>query len=279
MTVMKRIQTDGSHGPLHLQIAQILTMRLEAGEWSTASPPATEQSLCREFGVSRTTVRQALSRLKQAGLLESRPGVGTRGVASAVKRRVAGSASDLLHASLDTRSRVVELGDIASPLPVASFFGIAPGDPVWHFVRVHSLNARALSVVDSYLPVEFGRGFARTALKRPMHELLWQRFGLRQARSVHTIRVARADVDVATLLGVALASPVLRVQSRIYLADGSPVRWVENSFREDGYEYVAEVEWPAPSSTRRSRAKLAPATATREAEKRPSGNRAAVDRS
>jgi DNA-binding GntR family transcriptional regulator len=242
-----------SHGPLHQQIAQVLSVRLEADDWAHDSPPATEQALCREFGVSRTTVRQALSHLKQAGLLESRPGVGTRRLGAPAKRRVAGSGGDLLHASLDTRSRVVSLGEVASTPAVAAFFGLAQGAPVWHFVRVHALASAPLSVVESFLPLDIGSAFSKAELKRPVHELLWRRFGLRQARSVHTIRVARADIDIADLLGIALAAPVLRVQSRVYLADGAPVRWVENSFREDQYEYVAEVTWPPPSSPRGSR--------------------------
>ena len=253
MTVMKRIQMGRSHGPLHQQIAQVLAVRLEAGDWSHDSPPATEQALCREFGVSRTTVRQALSHLKQAGLLESRPGVGTRRLGVPATRRVVGSGGDLLHASLNTRSRVVALGEVPSPPVVAAFCGFAQGDPVWHFVRVHTLERGPLSVVDSFMPVDIGGAFSRADLKHPVHELLWRRFGLRQARSVHAIRVARADIDVAGLLDVALAAPVLRVESRVYLSDGSPIRWVENSFREDQYEYVAQVHWPPPSSPRESR--------------------------
>jgi DNA-binding GntR family transcriptional regulator len=242
-----------SHGPLYHQIAQVLAVRLEAGNWSDASPPATEQALCREFGVSRTTVRQALSHLKQAGLLESRPGVGTRRLSAPTPRRVVGSGGDLLHASLDTRSRVIALGEVPSAPAVAEFFGLAQGDAVWHFVRIHTLGRGPLSVVDSFLPVEIGNAFLRAELRDPLHELLWRRFGLRQARSVHAIRVARADIDVADLLRIALAAPVLRVESRVYLADGSPIRWVENSFREDRYEYVAEAYWPPPSSGRESR--------------------------
>jgi GntR family transcriptional regulator len=269
MTVMKRIQMGRSHGPLHQQIAQVLAVRLEAGDWSHDSPPATEQALCREFGVSRTTVRQALSHLKQAGLLESRPGVGTRRLGVPSRQRVVGSGGDLLHASLDTRSRVVAMGQVAGTPAVADFFGLAQGDPVWHFVRVHTLESGPLSVVDSFLPIELGSVFSKAELKHPVHELLWRRFGLRQARSVHTIRVARADIDVASLLGIALAAPVLRVQSRVYLEDGAPVRWVENSFREDQYEYVAEVHWPPPSSPRRSRKRAASAPPVRSLPERP----------
>ncbi|MGQ0654330.1 MAG: UTRA domain-containing protein, partial [Betaproteobacteria bacterium] len=73
----------------------------------------------------------------------------------------------------------------------------------------------------------------------------------RQARSVHAIRVARADMDVAGLLGIALADPVLRVQSSVYLPDGKPIRWIENFFREERYEYVAEMDWPHPAKVMR----------------------------
>jgi len=207
-----------------------------------------------------------LSHLKQAGLLESRPGVGTRRLGAPVRRRVVGSGGDLLHASLDTRSRVVALGEVASTPAVAAFFGLAPGDPVWHFVRTHTLESGPLSVVDSFLPIDIGSAFSRAELKHPVHELLWRRFGLRQARSVHTITVARADIDVASLLGIALAAPVLRVQSRVYLADGTPMRWIENSFREDQYEYVAEVRWPPPSSVRESHKRTASARVTNRPE-------------
>lgn len=234
--------------PLHHQIAQVLKGRIESGVWGGSAPLTTEQGLCEEFGVSRTTVRQALGQLKQAGLLESRAGVGTRGVAAPVKRKVARSGGDPLHAALATKPRFVTLGEVPAPPAVAAFFGLASGAAIWHFVRVHMLDERPLSVVDSYMPAELGRQLGRSELQRPMHELLWDKFSIALKRSVHTLRVGRADVDIASLLGVALADPVLRIQSSVYLAKDKPIRWTENYFREDGYEYVAEMEWPAPSA-------------------------------
>ncbi len=63
----------------HHQIAQVLRARLESGAWPGGDAPATEQALCREFNASRTTVRQALSQLKQAGMLVWRAAGCTRG--------------------------------------------------------------------------------------------------------------------------------------------------------------------------------------------------------
>jgi len=233
--------------PLHHQIAQVLRLRLESGAWAAGGPLATEQRLCEEFGASRTTVRQALSQLKQAGLLESRAGVGTRGIAMPIKRKVVRANGDPLHAPFNTKPRVVSLGEGPCPPAAAVFFGLAPAAPIWHFVRIHTLDDKPLSVVDSYLPAQLGAGLTRTALQQPMHELLWEKFGIRLKRSVHTLRVARADVDIASMLGIALADPVLRIQSSVYQAAGRPIRWTENYFREDQYEYVAEMEWPAPA--------------------------------
>ena len=85
-------------------------------------------------------------------------------------------------------------------------------------------------------------------MHEPLYGLLWERFGIRFKRSTHTLRVARADAMVASLLGIGLADPVLRVQATVVQADGSPIRWTENFFREDRYEYTAEMEWPDPSS-------------------------------
>lgn len=235
--------------PLHHQIAQVLRVRIESGRWSSG-PPLTEQALCEEFRVSRTTVRQALAQLKQSGLLQSRRGVGTRGVAPPA-RKIARSSGNPLHASLQTRARVHTLGLVAASAAVAAFFGIPQGGAVFRFVRVHELDGAPFSVVDSYLPARFATAFTRTTLKRSVHELLWRRFRLRQARSVHAIRVARADTEAAALLGIALADPVLRVQSCVYLADGKPIRWIENFFREERYEYVAEMDWPHPSKVLR----------------------------
>lgn len=49
-----------------------------AGEWRDGQPLPTEMALAEELGVARTSVREALSRLKAKGLIVSRQKAGTR---------------------------------------------------------------------------------------------------------------------------------------------------------------------------------------------------------
>lgn len=63
--------------PLHLQVKEALSEEITRGEWSTVEmlPPETE--LCERLGVSRSTVRRAVTALEQEGFLKRRQGIGT----------------------------------------------------------------------------------------------------------------------------------------------------------------------------------------------------------
>jgi len=239
--------------PRYAQIAQVLKSRLAARETGVSERFATEHALCEEFGVSRTTVRQALGALKREGLITSQAGVGTRGTATEIANRVVRSSGDPLHGMLKSKPRIVSLGRVPPPAAVAKFFSLEPGQEIFRITRVHDLDGSPLSVVRSYLPAQLAVRLPRSAWRQPMQDLLWERFGIRLARSVHTLRVARAEADIASMLGIGLADPVLRIQASTYLADDSAIRWTENFFREDRYEYVAEMQWSAPSERRSKR--------------------------
>ena len=54
-----------------------LTGRIRDGKLATGAKLPTEAEIMEEFGVSRTVVREALSRLQASGLVETRHGIGT----------------------------------------------------------------------------------------------------------------------------------------------------------------------------------------------------------
>src|SRR6476620_2595056 len=58
------------------QVSQALLARIESGQLKPGEKLPSEAVLAVEFGVSRTVVREAVSRLKHEALLESRQGSG-----------------------------------------------------------------------------------------------------------------------------------------------------------------------------------------------------------
>ena len=63
---------------LHEQVLSALVERIVGGEFSTGSGLPSEAELCSTYGVSRSSVREALRVLAEKGLIEVRHGLGTR---------------------------------------------------------------------------------------------------------------------------------------------------------------------------------------------------------
>src|SRR6201996_7546310 len=66
-----------SEGPLYLQVVRALKDEIVSGVHPVGSQLPTEEELCGRFSVSRYTVREALRRLREDGLVSSRQGAGT----------------------------------------------------------------------------------------------------------------------------------------------------------------------------------------------------------
>src|SRR6218665_2031691 len=62
---------------LALSLVEALGARIRAGQMATGDKLPTEAAIMAEFEVSRTVVREAISKLQAAGLVETRHGVGT----------------------------------------------------------------------------------------------------------------------------------------------------------------------------------------------------------
>ncbi|ANO34516.1 GntR family transcriptional regulator [Vibrio breoganii] len=68
----------GSKRSLHVQVAREIARGILSGELAQGSILPGEMSLCEQFGISRTALREAVKLLTSKGLLESRPKVGTK---------------------------------------------------------------------------------------------------------------------------------------------------------------------------------------------------------
>ncbi|WP_372658343.1 FadR/GntR family transcriptional regulator [Hydrogenophaga sp.] len=89
------------------KLAALLMQRIESGELAPDERLPTEQRLSEQFGVSRTVIREAVSRLKSIGLLNSRQGAGVFVAARHQARALAFDPTVLT--SMDSVLQVVEV--------------------------------------------------------------------------------------------------------------------------------------------------------------------------
>ena len=58
------------------QVVELVTGRIQSGQYKRGDQLPTEKEMIEEFGVSRTVVREAIANLKASGLVSTRQGVG-----------------------------------------------------------------------------------------------------------------------------------------------------------------------------------------------------------
>lgn len=76
MAASRAIPALRERGPL--AVTEALAQRVTTGQWAEGTLLPTEIALAEQLGVARTSVREALSRLKAKGLVVSRQKAGTR---------------------------------------------------------------------------------------------------------------------------------------------------------------------------------------------------------
>ena len=85
--------------PRYQQIANELIGKIASGRYRLGGLLPTEMELCDQYGISRSTVREALRRVRDAGLISRRRRTGTKVIAQtppAVYRQPTNSIGDLL---------------------------------------------------------------------------------------------------------------------------------------------------------------------------------------
>jgi GntR family transcriptional regulator len=241
--------------PRHLQIQRVLRASIHAGEWEPDRPMPTEMALVQRFGVSRTTIREALGVLAREGLIVRHRGRGSF-VRPASARPAPPEAVTNLVLGYRAEITVIAAETVPAPAGVARLLGVERGSPLARLVRLETVARAPLAVAVNYMPPALGarirpRDLARTSLL----ELLRDRLRLRLGTIRQSIEARLPDVEVAGLLGIDLTAPVLAVRLVVHDVAGQPVEVADTSYRADRYRYETETRLPParPPAARHAR--------------------------
>jgi GntR family transcriptional regulator len=114
----------------HQQLAEDLLAQIADGTFAIGDRLPTEEQLCAEYGLARGTVRQALGRLDELGLISRRPRAGTTVIASlpmAGYQPVAQSAADIVALAAETRLVKPDSREVVADAALARRIGARRG--------------------------------------------------------------------------------------------------------------------------------------------------------
>lgn len=228
--------------PRYLQLAQTLIAEIETGQYPVGALIPTEFELCEQFGASRFTVREAVKRLVQLGMVVRQPGVGTRVIGLRQETgytQVIEGLSDLHRYTSETLLEIRRRDIVEVSGPLAKALGAKPGE-AWLMIeairRTAGESPLALSSIyihPAFRGVEIGSADDHT----PIYTRIEQQFGEQIAEVRQELMGVAVDTRSAQMLGVKRGSPALRVVRSYLNGRGEIVEMASSIHPADRYSY------------------------------------------
>jgi len=249
MNVTLRTIAETPGMPLYTRVFADVADRIRRGEFATGQPIPTEHELCREYGVSRITVRRALEQLVQTHLLERRRGVGTfvrQHSENAKLLRLYGHLQDVLTFDQRLSYRVLARGLRRPPEEISAFFGTDPATRLYLIETLNRIDEEPYAISQFYFAAEYS-DFAATinlADERPPLRYLEQAAGVRVESGEQSIEPAQVQGKSAKLLGLPPGTPVLSTLRRYFAEGHRPVEAVKVLYHPERYRFDVRLLTP-----------------------------------
>jgi DNA-binding GntR family transcriptional regulator len=235
--------------PRYLQLAAGLRAEILAGRFNAENPFPTENELCAAHGVSRFTVREALRRLQNEGLIARRRGSGTVVHPAAARggtlHQPLSNVGEILQYARDTHVSYHRAG--AGPLPrwLADSIG-RDGSGVWtsvEGVRRQATGDRPIAATTAWFHERLGNAVDRLDLDAgTLFSQIEALTGVSIGQVTQDIQAITANADLARALNLKRGAAVLRI-TRCYLdAKGRPFEISVSHHPGDRFAYSMHID-------------------------------------
>ncbi len=228
-----------SRVPRYLQLAGVFRQRIDRGTWQPGDMLPSIEMLMAEFSVARVTVRQAIRLLDEEGLLSPQRGRGTVVNEHARANRqlrvhtTLGGLVDMYRHDKPVLTNLAESN--ASPV-LSENDGIAAGS-YFHMRRVHARDGVKYCVNSMYIEDSIFRQAQDAFRNEVVLPVLFSLPGLKIGRARQTMHISKADVEVASLLDIAVGEPMAEVR-RVMCAPDDTVIYVADVFYRGDYIHL-----------------------------------------
>lgn len=242
--MVQRLGPDESL-PLYLRLKGYIERNINSGEWQPGAQIPSERELCEQYGISRITVRQALSELVNEGRLVRYAGRGTFVAAQPFVQgttRLSGFTSDMHGQGRRASNRVLHIAEEEATSGIARALRILPGAPVLVLKRIRLADDEPMAVETAYLPADRFRSLLGEDLaSQSLYGLLEDQFGIVPTRAEQTVQAIACSEAEARMLGIAPQTPVLYMNRTTYSQHDAAFERTESYYRGDRYLFRIEL--------------------------------------
>jgi GntR family transcriptional regulator len=231
--------------PYYQQLYTILREEIVNGRWKPGEMMPSETELIEIFDVSRITIRQALEKLVEDGLIYRRRGKGTFVAKPSIEQglnRIISFTEDMRRRGLEPGTQVISASIVPASDEIAGRLNIREGEELARFERLRLADGDPMSVEVSHLVLRYCPGIlAHDYAQRPLREELEKSYGIYLVQARQVIRAVAAKPAMAALLSIETRAPLFYIERISYSQRDLPIEFLQLYHRGDRYALYNEL--------------------------------------
>lgn len=239
--------------PLYYQLKNIIQSEIQKGTYQQGDLIPTEKELSEYFGLSRTTVRQAITELVQEGKLFRIKSKGTFVAKPKIKqdfiKRLETFNEQIRRLGMTPSTKLLEMKVVPAPEDVAEVLKLKPDAQCIEIDRLRFADSEPNVVVRTYLPYDRCSFVMQHDLeKESLYEILAQREQTRVYRINRIMESVLTSEEDARLLKINLGQPIHFFTSTGFNPAGDPVEYSQARYRGDRNRFEVDLFYTKESS-------------------------------
>ena len=230
--------------PLYFQLAERIREKISYNELKPGEPIPSESDLMKQYGISRGTVRQALQKLFQEGLIERYPGKGSFVAFPKIEQNASTEIGFFTQAMLNVgkvpSAKILEVNEFRADHSLQAKLQLKENQNVILVKRLRFADNEPLAIESQNFIEEVGRKLLDEDLRESIYKILQAKYHYILHRSINTIEASIASGDTAKLLNTLEGRPVLLIKRLVYLPDNKPFEYSEDIYRADRIRFSIE---------------------------------------
>ena len=230
--------------PLYYQLKQFILAQINSGDWPAGSQLPSEQQLCEKFGISRPTVRQAISELTAEGHLfrkQRKVTVPKPKMEGVFFNTLQTFDAEMRAKNLRPSTHVLTL-DVRSYDVAAEKLGLRQDAPCIYLERLRFADEDPVVWVETYLPQETMAGLLSVDFEQAsLYETIETKYQVRIQRVTRIFEAVLANAREAEILGVKKGSPICFVKTIAYSRHDEPIEFSLARYRGDKSQFMVNI--------------------------------------
>lgn len=236
---------ENSPVALYHQLKSILAQKIMSNQWQAGDRLPTEHELCKQYGVSRITVRQALAELEREGLIKRRQGVGTFISVPKIEQQLTSFYSfseEFRKRGLKPRSAVERLAVIVPSPAISGALELPEEEKVYYLKRLRFADEVLMAIEETYLPAKLFPGLTKEVLDTtPLYDVMRNTHGIVAASAKESFGAVAIGEQDAALFGLPPGHPALDLERYTYAGDQC-VEYTRGIVRGDMFRFEVRLK-------------------------------------